>query len=474
MDSGLSHFALWYTGLFLLGIAFELWREHKGAVRFPRSTAFCVAVCGISLAIIQSRNSHGELGGMALGPMVSGSHLSYVSSLAFKGKYLATILSLILFFGGALFAPTVPLVRVRMSRVLMMQGLLIGLIQSSSMLTFLTIAAVLLLLFMGAVEAHTRSLKEDERGELRTAAFRRYQGVALLSISISIFLRIGEGLQLVPASHALEMIDIALLCLASAIVAGLFPFHAWVVPFLGAPRSTVFLPLLCIEMGMIFFLRIYAPVVSQYYRESSFFIWLPAVGLVYAALLFFGERRLKRIPAYLYLSHISLMSLSSIGFGQMGVTVSLLDAVNVLVAILGLMGVCALLTSRFGVRGVLAPSGLGALFPELAVCYLVCVLSLVGFPGTLGFINEEVMLGQGLEHHSLMVALIAVALTLNGFSSFRLFARIFYGQPFGGRDPETALLVRERVVIFLILALIVVNGMAPAFLVQALTDLGSY
>jgi NADH:ubiquinone oxidoreductase subunit 4 (subunit M) len=473
MNPWLSQFALWYAVLFLVGIALELWRERKGAVRFPRSTAFCVAVCGIALAVVQSRNSHAELGGLALGPMVSGSHLSYVSSLSFKGKYLATIVSLILFFGGALFAPTVPLVRVRMSRVLLMQGLLIGLIQSSSMIAFLAIAAALLLLFMGAVEAHTRSLKEDDRGELRTVAFRRYQGIALLAIVTAILLRIADDMHLMSASHALEMFDIALLCLASAIIAGLFPFHAWVVPFLGAPRSTVFLPLLCIEMGMIFFLRIYAPVVSQYYQGYPFFVWLPAVGLVYAALLFFGERRLKRIPAYLYLSHISLMSLSSIGFGHMGVTVSLLDAVNVLVAILGLMGVCALLTSRFGVRGVLAPSGLGALFPELGVCYLVCVLSLVGFPGTLGFINEEVMLGQGLEHHSLMVALIAVALTLNGFSSFRLFARIFYGQPFGGRDPETALLVRERVVIFLILALIVINGMAPAFLVDALTDLGS-
>jgi NADH-quinone oxidoreductase subunit M len=167
------------------------------------------------------------------------------------------------------------------------------------------------------------------------------------------------------------------------------------------------------------------------------------------------------------------MALSASGFESTGMTIAMLDGVNVVIAVLGLLGVCSLLTSRFGVRGVLAPSGLGSLFPELAVCYLVCVLSLVGFPGTLGFIEEEITLGQGLEHHAFLVGIVALALTLNGFSGFRLFARIFYGQPFEGRDPETALSLRERGVIFLILALIVLNGIAPAFLMRTLVDFAS-
>ncbi len=473
MVSNIPTFAWLYVWIFAMGIAVELWRERRGQFSFPRSTATVVAVCGIILALMQSRNSQLELGGMALGPMIVGKHLSYVSVLTFKGKYVATIVSLILFLGGVFFAPTVPIVRVRMSMVIAVQGLLIGLIQASSVLTLLLISASMLLVFMSSVEAHSRSLQEDERGVLRAVVFRRYHSVALACITVSILLRLSEQTGLLPVSHALELTDLIMLGLSSAIMAGLFPFHSWVVPFLGAPRSTVFLPLLCIEMGMVLFLRLYSPLITQYSHHSSLFVWIPAVGLMYAAVLFFGERRLKRIPGYLYLSHISLMSLSAIGFGHMGVTVSLLDGVNVLIAILGLMGVCALLTSRFGVRGVLAPSGLGALFPELAVCYLVCVLSLVGFPGTLGFINEEVMLGQGLEHQGLLVALIAIALTLNGFSSFRLFARIFYGQPFQGRDPETAILTRERIIIFVILALIVLNGLAPSFLVRALSDLGA-
>jgi NADH-quinone oxidoreductase subunit M len=254
-------------------------------------------------------------------------------------------------------------------------------------------------------------------------------------------------------------------------VLGLFPFHGWVVTFLGTPRSTIFLPIICIETAMLFFFRVYAPIITHHFSESTIPLVLPVIGLVYAALLFFGERRLKRIPGYLYMSHVSMMALSADDFGVMGMATSLLDGVNILLAILALLGVCALLTARFGVRGVLTPSGLGSRFPELAVCYLVCVLSLVGFPGTLGFIQEEIMLGEGLEHHAVLIGIIALALTLNGFSGFRLFARIFYGQPFEGRDTEIGLSLRERGVLFLILALIILNGLAPSFLISTLTDL---
>ena len=81
------------------------------------------------------------------------------------------------------------------------------------------------------------------------------------------------------------------------------------------------------------------------------------------------------------------------------------------------------------------------------------------------------MLGQGVEHQKALVVAIAIALTSNGFSSFRLFARVFYGQPFSGHDPETRLRLRERGMIYLILGAIILNGIAPSFLVRTLTSL---
>jgi NADH-quinone oxidoreductase subunit M len=127
-----------------------------------------------------------------------------------------------------------------------------------------------------------------------------------------------------------------------------------------------------------------APVVAQHEFVTDTLQPFSVVGLLDASLLFFSEQRLKRIPECLYLSHVSLMALGALGLGQLGVAASMLDGVNVLIAVVGLIAVCASLTSRFGIRGVWTPTGLGVMFPELAACYLIRVLSLVGFPGTLG------------------------------------------------------------------------------------------
>jgi NADH-quinone oxidoreductase subunit M len=300
-----------------------------------------------------------------------------------------------------------------------------------------------------------------------------YQAITLVALSVCLLLRAGEGFGVVTLTPGLWWFDLCLLGLAAAVVVGLFPFHGWVLPFLGAPRSSIFLPMLCVETGLLFFFRILAPMVIEHSFATDILMPFPVIGLLYASLLFFSEQRLKRIPACLYLSHVSLMALGALGLGHLGIAASMLDGINVLIAVLGLMAVCALLTSRFGIRGVWAPTGLGVMFPELAVCYLVCVLSLVGFPGTLGFIEEELLLGHGIDRHKFLVSAIAVALTLNGFTSFRLFARVFYGQPFSSRDPASALLLRERLMMLVIVALIVVNGVAPAFLVRTLTALSS-
>lgn len=272
--------------------------------------------------------------------------------------------------------------------------------------------------------------------------------------------------------QVLVAVDVVALLFASSLLMGIFPFHSWVVPFFGAPRQTIFLPLISIEVAMLSFFRIYAPLVERFSGYTPLFLILPTLGLLYSALLFFGEDRLKRIPGHLYLSHISLMALSAIGMGSDGVTASMLDSVNVMVASAGLLAVCTLLTTRLGIEGILRPRGLATTFPELGVCYLICALSLVGFPGTIGFTEEEVMLGQGVEHHMILVVIIALGLTLNGFSAFRLFARLFYGQGSGVADKGLGLLPRERIAIIILLSIIIINGIAPSFLVELYTSFG--
>lgn len=451
-------------------------RERKPGNHFPRGLAF--GVVGTAIAASLGEEAYEGAAAISAHAATTFSFATngvphYPMMFQFSGSVFFSTASLWVLMAGVFFCATSPLVRVRLSRVFLMQGILLGMIQTHSMPLFLGLAAVLILGLINSVRYHSKSLHDDDRGALRSTAFTVYQSIGLLALGVSLVLRALEYFAVVPCTSTLIGLDIACLCLAAGVIAGLFPFHGWVLPFLGSPRTSVFLPMICVQLGVLFLLRIYAPIASIPSKWEPLLLGSAVIGLLYAAVLFFAEQRLKRIPGYLYLSHISLMAMTIAGLGNVGVMSSMLDAVNVLLSILGLLGVCAVLTSRFGVRGVKAPTGLGTFFPELAVCYLVCVLSLVGFPGTLGFIEEEVMMGEGIGHHNILVAIFAVAVTLNGFSSFRLFARVFYGQTGMGRDPETALLMRERLVIYGIVTLIVVNGFAPSYVVDLITKLSS-
>lgn len=98
------------------------------------------------------------------------------------------------------------------------------------------------------------------------------------------------------------------------------------------------------------------------------------------------------------------------------------DGVNVLLAAAGLVMSLSILTSRFGLSGVTTPSGLAGAFPEVGVCVLMCTLSLVGFPGTVGFISEELFFKGSIEFRAGILPVVVLSIALNGYSCFRLFA----------------------------------------------------
>ncbi len=361
---------------------------------------------------------------------------------------------------GSLLSPRYPSVRVRMSHVYCIHSLLLLLGMTLDVRIFLFIAIILYLMLMESFDYHRKKISEDSKKVLRGRVFKLYHGLTVLGLCIAF---LDTFISTDPSA-----VGIFAISLSAFVALGIFPFHSWVVPFLGAPRNTIFLPLFVVEGGILIFFRLYIPVLQKI--PALFFVGLVCgvIGLLYSAISFFREIRLKRIPGYLYLSHVCLMVIGVNGLGVGGQLVSLVDSLNLIVALCGLVAVCSLLTARLGVKGVLFPTGLASSFPELAVCYLICTLSLVGFPGTIGFIQEEIMLGVGVNTHIVFVIIITTALTLNGFSCFRLFARVFYGPRLESIDKSMALAGRERAVLWFLIFLLLVNGFAPKVLLSFL------
>ena len=379
---------------------------------------------------------------------------------------LFCLLQSLVMLAGTLLCPLVPLVRVKMSRVYWLFCGTLCLALAGSIHTFLLIGAICYLILIRSANSHINSFVEDDGRLLRARAFTVYHSLTAICLVISLL----DHLFLGYTGKSFSIMGVLSSSLACFSAIGLFPFHSWVVPFIGAPRSTIFLPVSTMMLSLLMLFRLYVPLVYFYPQLFTIVMVMAIVGLVHTSISFFGESRLKRIPAYLYLSHISLMILGINTLGEGGHTASLLDSANLIISCCGLISVCALLNGRLGVKGILYPTGLGAHFPELGICFLVCALSLVGFPGTIGFIEEEFLLDSGIDSHIIIVFLITLSLTLNGFSCFRLFARIFYGSRPNVIDEEIGLTFREKSVLWALMVFLLVNGFAPKLMLKILTN----
>ncbi len=73
------------------------------------------------------------------------------------------------------------------------------------------------------------------------------------------------------------------------------------------------------------------------------------------------------------------------------------------------------------------PLGFGISAPRLAVFHLIAVLALVGFPGTLGFVGEDLLLHGVIAEHPLIGIGLPVATALSAVNALRMHSRLFWG-----------------------------------------------
>lgn len=248
---------------------------------------------------------------------------------------------------------------------------------------------------------------------------------------------------------------------------GAFPLHFWVRPLFASPARYGLAVITRINIGFIVWSKLYPFVYLDSGSDISGALgYLCAANLLYASLLLFGEKSLTQIASALYLFHIPLLLLAVNIEGAGGEPDFILDFANITVAISGLLLILGMLRDRLGAEELEHASGLGISYPFLGISFLVCVLSLVGFPGTLGFVSSEVMLHHFAEATWPIACCFIVTLALNGYSSFRIFGESFYGDPAKSFRAIFQPLRREKMAICAILLFLV-----AAQLVQSLAIL---
>ncbi len=178
---------------------------------------------------------------------------------------------------------------------------------------------------------------------------------------------------------------------AFAVKAGLFPLHNW------APDAYTQAPTPVVVMiagvmaktavyGMLrFVLPLFPSASIQYFPLVG---TLTVVGILYFAFQALVSNDIKRLLAYVSLSHMSVIILAIFAMNQQGIQGAILQMVNHGVIIAALFLIAGAVEERAGARRLTEFGGLATRLPWLATAFLIASLAALGLPGLNSFAGE--------------------------------------------------------------------------------------
>ena len=191
--------------------------------------------------------------------------------------------------------------------------------------------------------------------------------------------------------------------------------------------------------------------------------WYPCGSA--GAVLALSQNDLRRLLGYFWMSQQGFLLVGMAAWNTTSISGALLHAISSVFCRCGLLLIAGAIAARTGTTDIRLLGGLIGRAPRMATGFLLLSAAAVGFPGTLGFVSEDLLV-QGLLHtHGLAAGGLLIVTALNGILLYRAFKRVFLGPPsphaqlIGGMED---FLPRERWVSVALVVLLLFGGFAPA------------
>jgi len=210
----------------------------------------------------------------------------------------------------------------------------------------------------------------------------------------------------------------------------MFPFHIWLpeahveAPTLGS----IILASLLLKLGGYGFIRFTIPLFP--YANDYFFpliTMLSITGILNASLAAMRQVDIKRIIAYSSIGHMNLIVLgifSQNECSQIGSVYLMIGHGIVSAALFFCVGV---LYDRYHTRLIHYYGGLAQTMPKFTFFFLVFSFANMGFPGTINFIGEFLILVGIFDVNFVSGVMASLSTVLSAIYSIYLFNRINFG-----------------------------------------------
>ncbi|MFV1961152.1 MAG: NuoM family protein [Acidimicrobiia bacterium] len=258
----------------------------------------------------------------------------------------------------------------------------------------------------------------------------------------------------------------------------LAPFHTWLPPAhvdAPAPASTILAGVL-LKMGTYGFVRILLQMMPGTFDRFAFPIAVVAVvSIVYGALVAMAQTNLKRLVAYTSVNHMGYVILgiavaATLGASDAARSIALTGATIEMVAHGLITGAMFLLTGSMLARGKTYEmdefGGLAARAPALTGAMMLAAFASLGLPGLAGFVAEFQIFAGTLGVYPWLAGIGLLGIVITAALFLRMLQRVFLGPLPDKWMSWSDLGGWELAAVVPMLALVVVIGIAPAWLVN--------
>ena len=348
--------------------------------------------------------------------------------------------------------------------------------------TFLAADAVLFFFFFEAMVFPAAVLiagfgGKERRKAAMTFAIYTLVGSAPMMVALwylvsvadnSLVLSLAVALQNLPASMQTTLLVCFLL--AFMVKTPIFPFHGWqAITYAEAPAPlSAILTGAMSKAGVFGFIAWILPIFPLSMELVDAMLWLGLLTAVYGALMALRATDGKKLLAYSSMSHLGLAVA-----GVFSLSESMLPAVLVLLVAHGLcagaqfylMGIA----ERFaGTRDIEQLGGLASKNPVFSSAFgFIAVLSLA-VPGTAGFVGEFTVLMSLWDMGPLPALAASLCLILSAAYVLRFVQKVIFGKPAREYEDGKRMTALEGSSVGIMGILLLVFGMHPAFITNAL------
>jgi NADH-quinone oxidoreductase subunit M len=242
-----------------------------------------------------------------------------------------------------------------------------------------------------------------------------------------------------------------------------FPFHTWLPDaHTEAPTAgSVDLAGLVLKVGAYGFIRFVIPLFPQAaFKIAPVAMLLGVIGILYAALVAFGQTDIKRLVAYTSISHMGFVLLGVFSWNQLALQGAVMIMIAHGISTGALFIFVGDLQSRIHTREMGRMGGLWSTMPRMGGSAMVFALASLGLPGLGNFVGEFLVL-VGLYQMSVPYAAVAtVGFIVSTVYSLWMMRRAFFGENTEGwKLPDLSF--REAAIMVILIAVIFWLGLFP-------------